>query len=350
MSEFDLTGNSYTHEYWGKNGVLNHTKAVVANLRCIAHGVEDCKFEQIYGFSKQEAEEVIGVHDAGKAINPNTRMQHCNTKEIIKNFYNEKKEHPEITDEQKELLTKIANIFSIVVTQDPIGKLISTATRHEPDSIKTSACIINDSYLRLTKYKPNITREQYFNFVKAYFMCDAGSYYVFRAAYFEQPENINYIKLKPKYNNLLENVSKQFQAIDNGSYNPKGAIRVRYYNSDTFTALRDFGSWIKKHYKENSSHSVIILFSHKGESLELSEMKNKLTDNINEYKSSIEIKVCDELKKEELIAGNVVGSFILTSRNLLDSTAKIISSISSGSIGAAVNIDEIKRKHFVVIQ
>lgn len=210
--------DSQTKEYSGKNGIRRHTEAVIKNF--LTHFAPD--FEQVTGFSVDFMMKLLSLHDIGKGL-ALTSHQHASSKNIIK----EKRDAIALSKAD-------SNLISDIIAQDPLGEYFQNII-----SQQECVALLNNSYNKIQKYKPELTREQYFNLMSIYYRCDAGSYPRLQNKFLDGSA------FRPLYQEKLDGIRLPFIETT-GRTQANSTIVSRLYN-DPILLTRDVNSWLEKH-------------------------------------------------------------------------------------------------------
>ncbi len=222
--------DAQTNEYSGKNGVRRHTEAVINNF--VTHFAQD--FELATGFSSDFMVKLLSLHDIGKGL-ALASHQHANSKDVIK------KKRDAIALSKAE-----SNLISDIIAQDPLGEYFQSLI-----SQQECVALLNNSYEKVQKHKPELTREQYFNLMSIYYRCDAGSYPGLKNKFLDGSD------FRSLYQEKLDRIRLPFIEMT-GRTQANSTIVSRLYN-DPILLTRDVNSWLEKHKRSFGTNPVYQL-------------------------------------------------------------------------------------------
>lgn len=138
----------------GTDEIRQHTEAVIAHFdRHFAP-----TFERTTGFPVSFMVQLLALHAIGRGPG-STLSQHATGKEIIKS----KRDAIALSRED-------SNIIADIIVHDPLAGYFQGLV-----SEQECAALLNAGYEKVIKYKPEITRKQYFALMSIYYRCDAGA-------------------------------------------------------------------------------------------------------------------------------------------------------------------------------
>jgi hypothetical protein len=163
--------SSQTPEFSGKNGLLRHHFAVVKNF----NNFMQADFREKTGCDREFMFTVLALHDIGKGQGQKDE-QHAYTKDVIKEYAKETRRINENLARTvcvwiSENLTKI---ICELITQDPIGHVLKL--KGNSAAMRSALAELDNGFLKIQKYWPEMTRDQYFEVISVFYRCDAGAY------------------------------------------------------------------------------------------------------------------------------------------------------------------------------
>ncbi len=210
--------DSQTHEYPGLNGIRNHSQAVVDNF--LSHFATT--FERDTGFTVEFMVNLLALHDIGKGLGPKSN-QHANSKTVIK------------TQREAIALGKAdSNMIADIIAQDPLGEYFQ-----ELIPLDECVAILNNSYEKVLKYKPALTRRQYFELMTILYRCDAGSYPGLKN------HILNNFAFKGWHKEQASLICKAFLASPPPARHDSSSV-TRFHN-DRGLLARDVRAWLDKY-------------------------------------------------------------------------------------------------------
>jgi len=242
--------DSLTFEYPGLFGVKSHTKAVI--------GVFNTHFKKSFkdktSLDPELMVKLLALHDIGKGPKENEKVslnqgntsidqfketQHARSKTVIKEKYEEIK------------ITKTdANFISDIIAQDAIGLLLQKKI-----NLSQATLLLNNSYVKALKAFPELTRQQYMEFIKIYYISDAASYPFLKRRLF----NTN-LQFKSTEAQTIDQLTTRFNDIATKANAVKinhAKNQIRYYE-DQYLFLRDFDFWFAKNQEKFPKNGQVV--------------------------------------------------------------------------------------------
>lgn len=219
--------DSQTCEFSGEYGLLKHHRAVVARF----NSYEAETFQTRTGLPPDFMVKMLSLHDIGKGEG-NKMAQHALTKNVIKRYAS-----------VLSLNESDCKVMCLLIAQDPIGEMLQHNDTH---TMECASQELFNGYMKIIKYMPDITKKQYFEIMKTFYRCDAGSYYILEKLYLKSSgdSGVSFTDRTSEQVDKLYNKFEQ-QGIKKDSLNVSTDRVFRFY-ADEHVFYRDLDKWLQK--------------------------------------------------------------------------------------------------------